>query len=78
AKWDVKTTEGKGLRPTKGVTRTSRHSITHVEGSVDIALDAPTSGLGFLINAVMGSVTTNLVTAGTYQQVHTLSTTDPI
>ncbi|MFG6277925.1 phage tail tube protein [Microbacterium sp. 5K110] len=78
AKWDVKTAMSKGLRPTKGVDRTSRQSISHVEGTMDITVDAPTRGLGFLINAVMGSVVTTNVSTGLTQQVHTLSTTDPV
>ncbi|KAA9110183.1 phage tail tube protein [Microbacterium rhizomatis] len=78
AKYDVKTIKGSGLRPTKGVARTSRQSISGFEGSTDIELDAPTRGLGFLLNAVMGAVTNTLVSTGLYQQVHTLSTTDPV
>lgn len=78
AKYDVQTVKSKGLRPGKGVARTSRHSISHFEGSTDIELDANTAGLGFLINAVMGAVTSGLASAGVYQQVHTLSTSDPV
>lgn len=78
AKFDVQTIKGKGLRPTKGVARTSRHSISHFEGSAEIELDAPTRGLGFLLNAIMGATTNNLVSGALYQQVHTLSTTDPV
>lgn len=78
AKYDVQTVKSKGLRPGKNVARTSRHSISHFEGSTDIELDAPTSGLGFMIEAVLGAVTSTLVSTGLYQQVHTLSTTDPV
>ncbi|KQR91288.1 MAG: hypothetical protein J0I33_00120 [Microbacterium ginsengisoli] len=78
AKYDVQTIKGKGLRPTKGVARTSRHSISRFEGSAEIELDAPTRGLGYLLNALMGAQTTTLVAGALYQQVHTLSTTDPV
>lgn len=78
AKYDVQTIKGKGLRPTKGVARTSRHSISHFEGSADIELDVPTRGFGYLLNAVFGSVVNTLVSGSLYQQVHTLSTTDPV
>lgn len=78
AKYDVTTVDGKGLRPTKGVRRTSRHSIVKFEGSGDIEVEANTRGLGMLLNAVMGSVTSTTISSTTaYQQVHTLSVTDP-
>lgn len=78
AKYDVKTIKGKGLRPTKGVARTSRHAIVGFEGSGEIPIEAPTKGLGFLLNAVMGAVTNTVIGAtAAYQQNHTLSVTDP-
>ncbi|GAB2702347.1 hypothetical protein BKA24_001690 [Microbacterium marinum] len=77
ATYDVQTVKGRGLRPGKGVARSSRHSISRFEGSTDIEIEVPTSGFGMLLNAVMGSVTNTLVSAGLYQQVHTLSKTDP-
>ena len=80
-KYDVKTETGKGLRPGKPVNRLNRNYISRFEGSGEIACDATTRGLGFLINAVMGAITNTQVPASSpavYQQVHTLSITDPI
>ncbi len=80
-KYDVNTVTGKGLRPTKGVDRTSRNSIAHFEGDGDIELDVPTRGFGFLLNALLGSVTSTLIPTTTpsfYQQNHVLSITDPV
>ncbi|MCT6962745.1 hypothetical protein M1742_24730, partial [Salmonella enterica subsp. enterica serovar Typhimurium] len=44
----------------------------------EIELDAPTRGLGYLLNALMGAQTTTLVAGALFQQVHTLSTPDPV
>lgn len=80
-KYEISTVDGRGLRPSKGVKRLSRNSVTKYEGKGSISLDVGTRGFGFLLNALLGSVV-NTQIAGTtpplYQQNHTLSTTDPI
>ncbi len=80
-KFDVKTSDSKGLRPGKNVKRLKRNEITHLEGSGDVAFDVPTRGFGIWLNAVLGGVTNTLVPStvpAVYQQVHTLSTSDPV
>jgi hypothetical protein len=77
-KWDVKRVQGKGLRPTKGVQRLNRNTPSRFEGGGVQMVEANTRGLGILLNAVLGSVTNTLVSGGTYQQVHTLTQTDPV
>lgn len=78
-KFDVKTETGKGQRPGKPVNRTRRNYISRFEGSGEIACDASTRGLGFLLNAVLHAVTNTVIGAtAAYQQNHTISLTDPI
>lgn len=80
-KYDIKTAQGKGLRPSKHVNRLSRNVVTRFEGSGDLTLDVPTRGFGFLLNAVFGSVVSTLVPTTSpafYQQNHVMSVTDPV
>lgn len=80
-KYDVKTTDSKGLRPGKNVKRLNRNVVERFEGSGDVAFDVPTRGFGLWLNAVLGAVSNTVVPATTpavYQQVHTLSTSDPV
>lgn len=80
-KYDVKTVQSKGLRPGRNVNRLNRNAIARFEGSGDVAFDVPTRGFGLWLNAVLGGLTNTLI-GGTvpamYQQVHTLSTSDPV
>jgi hypothetical protein len=71
--------QGSGLRPGKRVNRLNRNVVTKTEVAGDLSLDLTTRGLGYLINAVLGSVTNTLVPSSTppvYQQVHTATLTD--
>ncbi|WP_295837348.1 phage tail tube protein [uncultured Microbacterium sp.] len=80
-KYDVKTIQSKGLRPGKNVNRLNRNAIGRFEGSGDVAFDVPTRGFGMWLNAVLGAVVSTVVPSTTpalYQQVHTISTTDPV
>jgi hypothetical protein len=80
-KLSISRVQGKGLRPTKNVNRLSRSSVSRYEVSGDQQVEALTSGLGYLIKAVMGSVTSTVIPTATpaaYQQVHTLSDNDPV
>jgi hypothetical protein len=80
-KLSISRVQGKGLRPTKTVNRLSRSSISRYEVMGEQQVEALTSGLGYLINAVMGSVTSTVIPTATpaaYQQVHTLSDNDPV
>lgn len=80
-KYDVKTAQGRGLRPGKNVHRLNRHVPVHFEGSGEFAIDVPTRGFGFLLNALFGQVTNTLVpdtTPAVYQQNHVLqNASDP-
>lgn len=81
-KYEIKTAQGRGLRPGKNVNRLNRHQAVHFEGSGDIDIDVPTRGFGFLLNALFGQVTSTLVPAtapALYQQNHTLqAASDPV
>lgn len=80
-KYDVMKAQSKQHRPGTRVNRLSRNVLNHIEVSGDMTVEAPTRGFGFLLEAVLGSVT-NTVIADTspavYQQVHTLKTSDPV
>lgn len=71
-------TQGEGMRPGARVARAGRRRITKIEPSGSIEFEAPTSGLGAILQAVFGQVTnTEVPTAtGVFQQVHTPATTD--
>lgn len=77
-KADLQPITGSGMRPTKRVARLRRDSIARRVVTGDIAVDANTKGLGYLLNAAMGVVNTTLVSGGLYQQVHTLRRDDPV
>ncbi|MFJ2535856.1 phage tail tube protein [Microbacterium maritypicum] len=81
-KYEIKTAQGRGLRPGKNVHRLNRHQAVHFEGSGDIDIDVPTRGFGFLLNALFGQVVNTLVPTTTpplYQQNHVLqNASDPV
>lgn len=80
-KYDIQTVTGKGQRPTHRLQRLKRNSVARLVASGETSFEIPTSGLGLWINAVLGAVTNTVVptlTPTRYQQVHTLTKTDPI
>lgn len=80
-KYDRQQAQGKAFRPGKRVNQLNRHVLNRIEVSGDMTLEATTKGLGFLLQAVFGTVA-NTVIADTdpavYQQVHTLRSSDPV
>lgn len=78
-KADLNVQSGNGLRPTKRVRRLRRDSIARRVVSGDINVDALTKGLGFLMNAGLGtSVITQIGATAVWQQNHTLRKDDPV
>lgn len=80
-KYDIQKVQGKGMRPSKRVQRGKRSSLARLVASGDTPFEIPTSGFGLFLNAVLGVVTNTVVptlTPTRYQQVHTLTKTDPI
>lgn len=69
------------MRAMKRVAQKSRNARSRREVSGPMSLDVPTKGFGFLLNAVLGAVANTAVptlTPTRYQQVHTLTKTDPV
>ncbi|WP_230007620.1 phage tail tube protein, partial [Microbacterium sp. Bi128] len=80
-KYEISTVDGRGLRPSKGVKRLARNTVSKFEGKGSISLDVGTRGFGMLLNAVMGNVVNTALPSGTpvvYQQLHTLSQSDAL
>ena len=73
--------QGKGLRVGARVARADRRYLGKEVSEGGITVEAASKGLGILLNAALGTVTTTVVPAQTpavYQQVHTPATTDPL
>ena len=68
------TAQGLGLRQGGLGKRGARRIFTGREAGGDVNLDAPTAGLGLLLQHMLGSFTTTAtsVGGGLYQQVHNL------
>lgn len=80
-KYEISTVDGRGLRPSKGVKRLARNTVSKFEGKGSISLDVGTRGFGMLLNAVMGGITNTAIPSSSpvlYQQVHTLSQSDAV
>lgn len=80
-KYDVQKAQSKMFRPGKRAHRLNRNVLSKIEVSGDMNLEATTKGLGFLLKAVLGSVTNTQIAStspAVYQQVHTIATTDPV
>lgn len=76
--WKPTFVQGQGFRVGSRVARNERRSLgkNWVEG--DLELECVTKGLGVFFNALMGSSTSTLVSGSAYQQVHTLTHSDPL
>lgn len=69
--------QGEGMRVGSRLARSDRRSLGKVSAGGSITVEAPTKGLGILLEAALGSVTnTETADTGVYQQVHTPATTD--
>lgn len=80
-KYDVQKVQSKGFRPGKRVNRLNRNVLKHIEVSGDMSLEATTKGLGFLLEAALGVVTSTVIadtSPAVYQQVHTLKKADAV
>jgi hypothetical protein len=81
-KWQYKPVkvQGKGMRPTKVVDRLNRNTLARIEVTGEQEVEIGTKGFGLLLQAALGSVTNTLIKVGltAYQQVHTLTLTDPV
>lgn len=80
-KHDITKTQSKRFRPTKRVNRLNRNVLSKIEVSGDMSIEAPTRGLGLLLEAALGVVTNTQVPStspAVRQQVHTLTKTDPV
>ena len=74
-----KYTQGAGMRVGSRVQRAARNGLARVKVGGSIGLEAPLKGLGLFLESALGSVTNTAVPSatGAFQQVHTVSTTDP-
>ncbi|MBW9094640.1 hypothetical protein JNB62_13165 [Microbacterium jejuense] len=68
--------QGNGLRPGSRLARSGRRSLVKDGGAGDIELEVLSKGLGTLYEALFGTATSTLVSAGLYQQLFTLQKTD--
>lgn len=68
--------QGTGLRPGSRLARSGRRVLAKDGGAGDIELEVPTRGLGTLLEALTGTASSSLVSAGLYQQLFTLQKSD--
>ncbi|WP_411732186.1 phage tail tube protein [Paeniglutamicibacter sp.] len=77
--WEPEIVQGEGLRVGSRVPREKRRVLVKDQASGDIELEASTKGLGIFLAALFGNSSIAQVgSTGAYQQVHKLTTTDPI
>lgn len=72
--------QGQGLRVGSRVARSGRRLLGEEGAEGSLTIEAPTKGLGALLEAALGAVTSTAVPSatGAYQHVFTPATTDPI
>ncbi len=63
--------QGQGLRVGSRFARSGRRTIPTLDATGDINMEVASKGMGLLWQLCMGSSVSTLVSAGTYQQVHT-------
>lgn len=68
--------QGEGLRPGSRVARSGRRVLVKDGASGDIELEVPSRGLGTLLEALMGTAGSSLVSGALYQQLFTLQKSD--
>lgn len=78
--WNPTFVQGAGMRVGSRAARSARRVLAKQAAGGDFTVEAVHKGLGPILEALFGSATSTLVPAqtGVYQQVFTLSTTDPI
>lgn len=77
--WNPTFMQGQGQRVGSRVARAGRRVLGKQMAGGDVTIEAPSKGLGALLKAALGAVTTTQRAAtGVYQQNHTLATTDAI
>jgi hypothetical protein len=77
-KWKPNYLDGKGLRPGSRVSRAERRSLSKnwVEGEIE--LECCARGFGIFWESLLGAATNTIISGGpAYQQVFTLTNTDP-
>lgn len=75
--WRKNIKQGQGLRVGSRVARSARRVVPTADGGGDYSLDCVSKGMGLLLSYLLGTGTSTLVSAGTYQQVFTLADTLP-
>ena len=75
--WDKGAKQGKGMRVGSRVARSARRVVVTGQGKGSVECEIASKGLGSLWTAAFGASTSNLVSSGLYQQVHTLGDTLP-
>lgn len=73
--WSKSIKQGKGLRVAGRVARSGRRVVTSAQGAGDFSMECTSKGMGLLWQALLGTGTSTLVSASTYQQVFTLGDT---
>lgn len=68
--------QGAALRPGSRVARSARRVLVKDGGAGDIELEVPSRGLGTLLEAIMGTAGSALVSGALYQQLFTLTKDD--
>lgn len=77
--WKPTFVQGQGLRVGARLARNDRRKLGKSEAEGSIEVEAVSKGLGRLFEAALGSSTSTIIGTGPgYQQVHTLTTTDPL
>lgn len=75
--WNKQVKQGMGLRVGSRVARSARRVVPAADGGGDLTVEAASKGMGLLWQACLGTGTSTLVSASTYQQVFTLGDTPP-
>jgi len=75
--WAPTRRQGQGLRVGSFVARSGRRVTTSVQGSGGWEMECVSKGMGLFWKWALGSATSTLVSAATYQQVATLAATQP-
>ncbi len=70
--WNKNVKQGQGLRVGSRVARSGRRVVTTADGGGDVVLECASKGMGLAWQACLGASVSTLVSAATFQQVHTL------
>lgn len=75
--FDPTRVQGKGLRVGGRLARSGRRVTPMAQAKGDLQVEAVSKGMGLLWNLALGSSVSTLVSAGVFQQVHTLGDAPP-